>query len=64
MRYSTKNVRWIYEGMILVRIVAQENTYCDRLKVVAKKLFRNTTTKIKQLILKFLMINTSTVVQG
>ena len=51
-------------GMIQFRIVAQENTYCDRLKVVAKKLFRNTTTKIKQLILNLLTINTSTVVQG
>ena len=56
-----RKTKWIYNGMALFCMAAPQHTYHDQLKVVAKKLLRITTTKIKQLISRFLRINTSTV---
>ena len=50
--------------MTLFSIAAPQDAYQDRLKIVAIKLLRDKNIKIKQLIKKFFIINTSGVVKS
>ena len=50
--------------MTLFSTVTPQNTYRDWLKVAVKELLQKVTNKIKKLILKFLTVITSRVVQS